>query len=155
MARREQTLGDSIEQYSYGRAGISTGSGMGNSARLEEWQRTIRPGGASRTTTNDTPQGLIGTFALFGTWFYLLSQGMNLLEGFLYTFGAAIAASAVISVIRKTRIGRFFNQRVPDPVCNGATRICGGAGQGISLELMLSIVLTETAHPNETFRKRM
>lgn len=113
MARKEQTLGDSIEQYSYGRAGIPTGSGMGNSAGLEAWQRGLQRGGSSPAANSGGPGELLGTLAFFGALFYFAATSSgNLLQVFLYAFGIGAAVGCSVSLILRTRIGRLLIKTV-------------------------------------------
>jgi len=86
MARKEQTLGYSIEQYSYGRAAILTGSGMGNATWLIAWKRGLGRGGASPAVDSGGPGELLGTWAFFGALLYLATTTSgNLQQVFLYS----------------------------------------------------------------------
>ena len=69
--KKEHTLGDSIEQYSYGRAGIPTGSGIGNAEGLAAWQRELQQGGAPVGASPGTPGGFFATLAFFAALFIL------------------------------------------------------------------------------------
>ena len=75
--KKEHTLGDSIEQSSYGRAGIPTGSGIGNAEGLAAWQRELQQGGAPASASPDTPGGFFATLAFFAGLFYFASTGSS------------------------------------------------------------------------------
>ena len=111
--KKEHTLGDSIEQYSYGRAGIPTGSGIGNAAGLAAWQRELQQGGAPVGASPGTPGGFFATLAFFAALFYFASTGsVTLLEAGVYAFGSALAVGASVSLICRTRIGRLLVKTV-------------------------------------------
>ena len=111
--KKERTLGDSIEQLSYGRAGIPTGSGIGNAEGLAAWQRELQQGGAPVRASPGTPGGFFATLAFFAALFYFASTGsVTLLEACLYAFASALAVGASVSLICRTRIGRLLIKTV-------------------------------------------
>jgi len=107
---KERTLGDSIEQYSYGRAGIYTGSGIGNVAGFSDSIRKTSVNRAPPRFINQSgsPAGLLASWAWIGALVYFATGEGNFLEAGLKAFAVAFVTGIVISAAWRTAVGRFI-----------------------------------------------